>query len=166
VALDGGPWIVMRLVTGRSLAERIEQDGRLGVAEATRVAAGILSALTAAHAAGIVHRDVKPANVMLTPTGGVLLGDFGIAVHQADTALTETGRFIGSIEYIAPERARGTDGLPASDLFSVGATLYEAVEGFSPFHRDTLPEGSQPFCSKPRRHRDTPEHSPRCLRHC
>lgn len=137
VVIDGGPWIVMRLVKGRSLQERIDQDGRLGIAEASRVAAGILRALSAAHAAGIVHRDVKPANVMLTHEGGVLLGDFGIAIHRADTALTETGQFIGSIEYIAPERARGTDGLPASDLFSVGATLYQAVEGFSPFHRDT-----------------------------
>lgn len=92
------------------------------------------------------HRRPVPAgpqaaNILLTGesqgTGDVLLGDFGIAVHQADTALTATGAFVGSIEYVAPERARGDDGLAASDLFSLGATLYQAVEGFSPFHRNT-----------------------------
>jgi serine/threonine protein kinase len=88
-----------------------------------------------------VHRDIKPGNVLLTDDGTVLLADFGIAVHQTDTALTATGAFIGSMEYVAPERARGVDGMPASDLFSLGATLYQAVEGFSPFRRDT-PTGS------------------------
>jgi len=97
----------------------------------------MLRALDAAHRADIVHRDVKPANIMLTADHEVVLTDFGIAVQQADTALTNTGAFLGSVEYIAPERARGTDGLPISDLFSLGVTLYHAVEGFSPFHRET-----------------------------
>ncbi|GAA1949332.1 serine/threonine-protein kinase [Catenulispora subtropica] len=141
VVMDGAPWIVMRLVTGRSLHERLKAEGPLPPAEVARIGGGVLKALAAAHAAGIVHRDVKPANVLLTDEGHVLLGDFGIAVHQADTALTATGAFLGSIEYVAPERARGDDGLAASDLFSLGATLYEAIEGFSPFHRDT-PTGS------------------------
>ncbi|MFI7641016.1 protein kinase [Nonomuraea sp. NPDC049400] len=106
---------------------------------AAQLAAGLLAALGAAHQAGIVHRDIKPANVMLSTDGRVLLTDFGIAVHTTDTTLTTTGMLIGSPEYMAPERLRGTDGLPASDLFSLGATLYQAVEGVSPFRRDTQP---------------------------
>jgi hypothetical protein len=102
-----------------------------------RIALALLRALGAAHEAGIVHRDIKPANVMLTTSGEVLLTDFGIAVHQTDTALTTTGALIGSVEYMAPERARGTDGLAASDLFSLGVTLYQAVEGLSPFRCGT-----------------------------
>lgn len=141
VVEDDRPWIVMRLVDGCSLAERLAGDGPLSVEEAADVAERLLLALGAAHDAGIVHRDVKPANVMLATNGGVLLADFGIAVHHADTALTATGAVIGSVEYMAPERVRGTDGLAASDLFSLGVTLYQAVEGVSPFRRDT-PTGS------------------------
>jgi eukaryotic-like serine/threonine-protein kinase len=84
-----------------------------------------------------MDRDIKPANVMLATNGRVLLTDFGTAVHDTDTALTATGMLVGSPEYTAPERLRGTDGLPASDLFSLGATLYQAVEGVSPFRRGT-----------------------------
>lgn len=134
---DGAPWTVMRLVDGHSLAERLDADGPLPWDDTERIAAALLKALSAAHAAGIVHRDVKPANVMLTDAGEVLLTDFGIALRQADTALTAPGSFIGSLEYIAPERARGTDGLAASDLFSLGVALYQAVEGVSPFRRGT-----------------------------
>ncbi|GAA2207468.1 hypothetical protein GCM10009850_029260 [Nonomuraea monospora] len=86
-----------------------------------------------------MHRDIKPANVMLAGDGRVLLTDFGIAVHDTDTTLTTAGMLIGSPEYMAPERLRGMDGLPASDLFSLGVTLYQAVEGVSPFHRTTQP---------------------------
>ncbi|MER6140425.1 substrate-binding domain-containing protein [Streptomyces sparsogenes] len=138
---DDRPWIVMRLVDGCSLEERLAGHGPLSVEEAATVAERLLLALGAAHDAGIVHRDVKPANVMLATNGEVLLADFGIAVHHADTALTATGAVIGSVEYMAPERVRGTDGLAASDLFSLGVTLYQAVEGVSPFRRDT-PTGS------------------------
>ncbi|REK88874.1 serine/threonine protein kinase [Streptomyces inhibens] len=137
VVENGLPWIVMQLIDGCSLQEHLDTHGPLSAEEAANVAAKLLGALGAAHEAGIVHRDVKPANVMLTGSGEVLLADFGIAVHHADTALTTTGAVIGSMEYMAPERARGTDGLAASDLFSLGVTLYQAVEGVSPFRRDT-----------------------------
>ncbi|MEV0661354.1 serine/threonine-protein kinase [Actinomadura luteofluorescens] len=136
VVEDGLPWIVMQLVDGDSLHDRIARSGPLPVAGAARVAAGLLDALDTAHRVGVVHRDVKPANVLLTGGGDAVLTDFGIAVHHADTTLTATGAFIGSLEYMAPERIDGNDD-PASDLFSLGATLYHAVEGVSPFRRDT-----------------------------
>ncbi|MGI5419699.1 serine/threonine-protein kinase [Actinomadura luteofluorescens] len=136
VVEDGLPWIVMQLVDGHSLHDRIALSGPLPVAAAARVAAGLLDALDTAHRVGIVHRDVKPANVLLTGDGDAVLTDFGIAIHHADTTLTATGAFIGSLEYMAPERIDGNDD-PASDLFSLGATLYHAVEGVSPFRRDT-----------------------------
>ncbi|GEB57210.1 hypothetical protein GCM10017674_78100 [Streptomyces gardneri] len=131
------PWVVMQLIDGCSLQERLDAHGPLSVEETAGLAAKLLGALGAAHEAGTVHRDVKPANVMLAGTGEVLLADFGIAVHHNDTALTAAGTVIGSMEYMAPERARGTDGLAASDLFSAGTTLYQAVEGISPFRRGT-----------------------------
>lgn len=141
VVADGLPWIVMQLVDGTSLQARLDAHGALSDAEAAAIAATLLDALGAAHRAGIVHRDVKPANVLITEDGRALLTDFGIAVQDSDTALTATGAVLGSVEYMAPERVRGTDGLAASDLFSLGVTLYQAVEGVSPFRRDT-PTGS------------------------
>ncbi|UBU09045.1 serine/threonine-protein kinase [Nonomuraea gerenzanensis] len=139
IVRDGLPWIVMELIDGRSLAEHLETLGPLPVEQAEQVAGALLAALGAAHRAGIVHRDIKPANVMLASDGRVLLTDFGIAVHDTDTTLTTAGMLIGSPEYMAPERLRGIDGLPTSDLFSLGVTLYQAVEGVSPFHRTTQP---------------------------
>ncbi|MEU7891986.1 serine/threonine-protein kinase [Nonomuraea sp. NPDC049152] len=137
VVEDGLPWIVMELIDGCSLNEHIKTHGPLPVERAANVAVALLEAIGVAHREGVVHRDIKPANVMLAKNGKVLLTDFGTAVHSTDTTLTATGMFVGSPEYMAPERLRGTDGLPASDLFSLGATLYQAVEGVSPFHRDT-----------------------------
>ncbi|MER6949418.1 serine/threonine-protein kinase [Nonomuraea sp. NPDC000554] len=139
VVENGLPWIVMELIDGCSLDEHIKAYGPLPVDTAANVAVALLAAVGAAHQEGIVHRDIKPANVMLAKNGKVLLTDFGIAVHNTDTTLTATGMFVGSPEYMAPERLHGTDGLPTSDLFSVGATLYQAVEGVSPFRRDTQP---------------------------
>ncbi|MFI9630931.1 protein kinase [Streptomyces sp. NPDC052042] len=133
----GVPWTVMQLVVGASLQEHLDAHGPLPVNSAETLASALLSALGAAHNAGIVHRDVKPANVMLAGDQ-MLLTDFGIAVHQQDTALTGTGMLIGSAEYMAPERVRGKDGVPASDLFSLGVTLYQAIEGVSPFRRSTF----------------------------
>ncbi|GAA2022818.1 hypothetical protein GCM10009839_20380 [Catenulispora yoronensis] len=137
VVEDGVPWMVMQLVNGSSLSEHVREHGPLSVENTAKVADTLLHALAAAHAAGIVHRDVKPANVLLADDGRVLLTDFGIAQHVADTSLTVTGAIIGSAEYMAPERTRGTDSGPAGDLFSLGVTLYQAVEGISPFRRDT-----------------------------
>ncbi|MFD0637476.1 serine/threonine-protein kinase [Catenulispora yoronensis] len=137
VVQDGVPWTVMQLIPGRTLEAQLTDRGPLRPEDAALVAKALLSALRAAHAAGIVHRDVKPANVMLTPDREVVLTDFGLAVAQADTSLTATGSVMGSMEYLAPERAEGRDGMPASDLFSLGATLYQAVEGVSPFRRET-----------------------------
>ncbi|MER7176028.1 protein kinase domain-containing protein [Streptomyces mesophilus] len=137
VVEDGTPWIVMRLVDGCSLEERLRADGPLPASLVTEAATALLKALKAAHAAGVVHRDLKPANVMLTDDGQVLLADFGIAVHETDTRLTATGGVIGSAEYMAPERLNGSQDRAAGDLFSLGVTLYEAAEGVSPFRRDT-----------------------------
>ncbi|MFF9864252.1 serine/threonine-protein kinase [Streptomyces sp. NPDC013953] len=134
---DGVPWIVMQRVDGTSLQNHLDAHGPLSVDRAASVATALLRALKAAHDAGITHRDIKPANVMLATDGEVLLTDFGIAVHQDDTALTDTGAFIGSVEYTAPERASGQDGKAASDLFSLGVTLYQCLEGVSPFRRAT-----------------------------
>ncbi|MEV7026391.1 serine/threonine-protein kinase, partial [Kitasatospora sp. NPDC093558] len=109
--------------------------GPLGVAEAARIGRGVLSALRAAHAVGIQHRDVKPGNVLLRPDGTPVLADFGIAAIQDATALTATGALIGSPEYIAPERLRGQEGNPSSDLWSLGMMLYVSMEGYHPLRR-------------------------------
>ncbi|MEU6867317.1 serine/threonine-protein kinase [Streptomyces sp. NPDC046876] len=133
---DGHPWIVMELVKGGSLSDLLE-SGPMPVADVVRLGLDVLSALRAAHAEGILHRDVKPANVLLRPDGSAVLTDFGIAALHGSTALTSTGVLIGSPEYIAPERARGEEGLAASDLWSLGMLLYVAAEGTSPLRRAT-----------------------------
>ncbi|MFD4573889.1 protein kinase [Streptomyces sp. NPDC058417] len=132
---DGRPWIVMELVEGRSLADAVKEDGRIEPAEAARIGLWVLRALRAAHSAGVLHRDVKPGNVLLSDDRRVLLTDFGIAQIEGDSTITRTGEVVGSVDYLAPERVRGHDPGPASDLWALGATLYTAVEGRSPFRR-------------------------------
>ncbi|MFF8591328.1 protein kinase [Streptomyces sp. NPDC015220] len=132
---DGRPWIVMELVEGQSLADAVKERGRVEPAEAARIGLWVLRALRAAHTAGVLHRDVKPGNVLLGQDGRVLLTDFGIAQIEGDTTITRTGEVVGSVDYLAPERVRGHDPGPASDLWALGATLYTAVEGLSPFRR-------------------------------
>ncbi|WP_086733712.1 serine/threonine-protein kinase [Streptomyces glaucescens] len=131
---DGLPWIVMELVRGESLHEVLRR-GPLEPAEAARIGLAVLGALRAAHAVGIVHRDVKPANVLLGRHGRVVLTDFGIAHVQGEDSLTVSGEFVGSLEFIAPERMSGRGAGPSSDLWSFGVLLYAAVEGWSPFRR-------------------------------
>jgi serine/threonine protein kinase len=134
---DGRPWIVMELIRSRSLQEQIKQDGALPPRRVAEIGRQMLGALSAAHEAGILHRDVKPSNVLVTHnrTTRAVLTDFGIARAQSDATLTQTGMLIGSPAYIAPERARGRVAVPASDLWSLGVTMYAAVEGRSPFER-------------------------------
>ncbi|WP_312874241.1 serine/threonine-protein kinase [Actinomadura litoris] len=130
------PWLVMELVRGKSLQDRLE-EGPLSPAEGAAVGRGVLAALRAAHEAGICHRDVKPGNVLLRMDGTPVLTDFGIAVLDEASRVTATGGLVGSPEYIAPERLHGTEGDPASDLWSLGMLLYVAVEGRNPVRRPT-----------------------------
>ncbi|MGW0568761.1 serine/threonine-protein kinase [Streptomyces tauricus] len=136
--VDGRPWIVMELVRGRSLGAAL-QEGTLGAREAARIGLEVLGALESAHAAGILHRDVKPDNVLLGTGDRVVLTDFGIAQIEGETNLTDTGGFVGSPEFIAPERVLGQRPGPASDLWSLGVVLYAATEGVSPFRRSNTP---------------------------
>ncbi|MFD9504495.1 serine/threonine-protein kinase [Streptomyces sp. NPDC060035] len=135
IEYDNRPWIVMQYVDGPSLADATKETGEVEPREAARIGLHVLSALRAAHSAGVLHRDVKPGNVLLARDGQVLLTDFGIAAIEGDSTITRTGELVGSIDYLAPERVRGGDPGPASDLWSLGATLYTAVEGRSPFRR-------------------------------
>ncbi|MFD9003606.1 serine/threonine-protein kinase [Streptomyces sp. NPDC059582] len=136
--VDGGPdtypWIVMELVTGGSLQERLDR-GVMTPGEAARFGRELLAALRAAHAVGIEHRDVKPANVLLRPDGRPVLTDFGIAAVRESVNLTATGAVIGSPDYMAPERVGGKEGGPASDLWSLAMLLYVALEGHHPLRR-------------------------------
>ncbi|MGW0336003.1 protein kinase domain-containing protein [Streptomyces sp. NPDC003011] len=136
---DERPYLVMELVDGGSLAERIAAHGPVDADEAARIGIALLGALRAAHAAGVLHRDIKPANVLVEDgTDRVVLTDFGIARVAGATTLTESGSFVGSPEYTAPERMSGARTGPASDLWSLGALLCTVLSGESPFHRDSL----------------------------
>ncbi|MFG1776191.1 protein kinase [Micromonospora sp. NPDC049048] len=132
---DGDPWIVMEYVPSRSLQDALAEDGPVTPARAVEIGLGVLAALKSAHKAGVMHRDVKPGNVLLGDDGRVVLTDFGLATIPGDPNVTRTGMVLGSPAYISPERAReGTAG-PEADLWSLGATLYAAVEGKSPYAR-------------------------------
>ncbi|MFD8723258.1 serine/threonine-protein kinase [Streptomyces sp. NPDC059629] len=138
--VEGRPLIVMELVDGPSLDDVLRERGTLVPREAARVGAEVMEALAAAHRVGVLHRDVKPGNVLLDRSGRVVLTDFGIATMDdpgdgSATHLTHSGELVGSLDYLAPERARGADPGPASDIWALGAALYAAVEGASPFRR-------------------------------
>ncbi len=133
---DDRPCIVMELVPFRSLREVIAEDGPVSPAQAARIGLSVLAALRAVHEAGVVHRDVKPANILLGPEGRIVLADFGIAKAADSPALTASGVLVGSPSYLAPERARGESAGPAADLWALGASLFAAVEGRPPFERD------------------------------
>ncbi|CAM5248059.1 Serine/threonine-protein kinase PknD [Streptomyces alboniger] len=138
--VDGRPLIIMELVDGPSLDGVLRERGTLDPREAAGIGAEVMDALAAAHRAGVLHRDVKPGNILLDRSGRVVLTDFGIAKVEdpgdgSATHLTRSGELVGSLDCLAPERAQGADPGPASDIWALGATLFAAVEGSSPFRR-------------------------------
>jgi tRNA A-37 threonylcarbamoyl transferase component Bud32 len=134
---ENRPWIVMELLPYRSLRDIVRDDGPLPPARAAELGLGVLAGLRAAHAEGVVHRDVKPANILVAPDGRAILTDFGIARAADSPVITNSGMLVGSPSFTAPERARGGRGGPASDLWALGASLYMAVEGHPPFEKDS-----------------------------
>ncbi|WP_445401695.1 protein kinase domain-containing protein [Streptomyces sp. LE64] len=132
---DDRPWIVMELVEGKSLAEAIREDGLLEPRRAAEVGLAVLDVLRAAHREGILHRDVKPSNVLIADDGRVVLTDFGIAQVEGDPSITSTGMLVGAPSYISPERARGHRPGPAADLWSLGGLIYASVEGVPPYDK-------------------------------
>ncbi|TDC60774.1 serine/threonine protein kinase, partial [Actinomadura sp. GC306] len=137
VVEEGRPCIVMELLPGRSL-DAVLDDGPLPHDQVARIGLEILEALRTAHSQGVVHRDVKPANIFLREDGRAILTDFGIAALAGDATLTQPGSLIGSPSYMAPERVRNDVSGPASDLWSLGATLYTLTEGRPPFVRASM----------------------------
>ncbi|MEY9992158.1 serine/threonine protein kinase [Streptomyces sp. V4I8] len=148
---EGLPCIVMEYVPSVTLGDLLKRQGALSPGEAARIGRSMAAALRAAHDAGVLHRDVKPANVLLGNDGRIVLTDFGIAVESGTPSLTRTGELVGSIQYLAPERLRSgiAEPGPASDLWSLGTTLYEAVEGRPPFRRDTAIETAYAIATDP-----------------
>src|ERR1700754_2891532 len=130
---EGAPWIVMELIRSRSLLDVVNQEGPMEPERAARIGLEVLGALQSAHRAGILHRDVKPANVLIADDGRVVLTDFGLASVAGDSGMTSTGVVIGSPSYLAPELALDEPARPGSDLWSLGATLFAAVEGRPPY---------------------------------
>ncbi|WP_406375690.1 serine/threonine protein kinase [Streptomyces virginiae] len=132
---DGRPWIVMELIEGPSLAEFIRENGPLTPHRAAEVGLAVLDVLRAAHGQGILHRDVKPSNVLIAGNGRVVLTDFGIAQVEGDPSVTSTGMLVGAPSYISPERARGHKPGPPADMWSLGGLLYACVEGVPPYDK-------------------------------
>ncbi|MET9659364.1 serine/threonine-protein kinase [Streptomyces sp. NPDC006510] len=132
---DDRPWIVMELIEGKSLAEAVREDGVLTPKRAAEVGLAILDVLRSAHREGILHRDVKPSNVLIAEDGRVVLTDFGIAQVEGDPSVTSTGMLVGAPSYISPERARGHKPGPPADLWSLGGLLYASVEGSPPYDK-------------------------------
>ncbi|CAM5521942.1 serine/threonine protein kinase [Streptomyces aurantiogriseus] len=137
---EGVPIIVMEYVPSTTLGDLIAAHGPVPLEEVCRIGRGVIAALRAAHRAGVLHRDVKPANVLLAEDGRVVLTDFGIAQASENSHLTRTGQLVGSVDFIAPERLIGATPGPEADLWALGATLFQAVDGRSPFLRDTVTE--------------------------
>lgn len=144
----GLPCIVMEYVPSTTLGD-VLKNGTITPDEAARIGRGMIAALRAAHAAGVLHRDVKPGNVLLGEGGRVVLTDFGIAQSTGTSTLTKTGEMVGSIDYIAPERVKGAKPGPAADLWALGATLYQALEGRPPFRKDTAVETAYAIAMDP-----------------
>ena len=149
---DGGTvYMVARYVHGRSLARVLAEDGPLPMSQVVRTALGVASGLDELHRQGIVHRDVKPSNILIDGEGRAMLTDFGLARHVAETVLTSYGLVLGTLDYIAPERLDGGEATPATDIYSLGCVVYACLTGHPPFagrsidrvmdaHRDEEPE--------------------------
>lgn len=135
---DGRYYIASAYVPGGSLADRLESGGALPIRDTVRIAAGIAAGLDALHGAGLVHRDVKPSNIMLDANGSAALTDFGLAKGPAYTVLTKPGEVMGTVDYLAPELIRGGGAAPASDVYSLGCTVYECLIGAPPFAEKSL----------------------------
>ncbi len=146
---EGLPTIIMEYVPSTTLADLIEAHGPVPLEEVSRIGRGVIAALRAAHQAGILHRDVKPANVLLAEDGRVVLTDFGIAQAAETSHLTRTGQLVGSVDFIAPERLVGARPGPEADLWGLGATLFQAVDGRSPFLRDSVTETMYAIAMEP-----------------
>ncbi|GAP48459.1 serine/threonine-protein kinase [Streptomyces azureus] len=146
---DGRPCVVMEYVPGHTLGDLLQEGRTLPPHEAARIGLAMVGALRAAHDAGVLHRDVKPGNVLLGAGDRVVLTDFGIAMTAGSSTLTRTGEMVGSIDYMAPERVRGLTPGPASDLWALGATLYQTLEGRPPFRRETAMETAYAIATDP-----------------
>ncbi|WP_211226913.1 serine/threonine-protein kinase [Amycolatopsis benzoatilytica] len=134
---SGDPCLVMEYLNGPSLSAVLAEQGTLPVGQVARIGEQVAAALVAAHRAGIVHRDVKPGNILIDETGTAKITDFGISRAAGDMTLTQTGLIGGTPAYLAPELARGADPVPSSDVFALGATLYQAIEGQTPYGNTT-----------------------------
>jgi len=130
---DGSQYLVSQYVPGRSLGQRIENEGPLSVEDMVRLVSHVADALDALHGHGLVHRDVKPANVLIDADGSAMLTDFGLAKGRAYTVLTRPGQVVGTLDYLAPELIRGVAGSPASDIYALGCLAYECLTGTPPF---------------------------------
>lgn len=138
--VDSRPFLASRLVDGPTLAQRIDGGGPLADAEVVRIVAQVAAALDALHERDLVHRDVKPANVLLERDGNAALADFGLARGAADTVLTQTGRVSGTVDYLAPEVIRGEPATPLSDIYALGCLAYECLSGEPPFAERSVAE--------------------------
>ena len=131
--VDGRRYLAMSLVVGRSLDERIRAEGPLPLADTARVTRHVAAGLDALHAAGLVHRDVKPSNIMIDADSAAALTDFGLAKGDDYSKITKAGEMMGTIDYVAPELIRGDQPSPASDLYALGCVVYECIAGDPPF---------------------------------
>src|SRR4051794_1981025 len=152
---DGHLYLVMRYVPGTDLHAMLRREGRLEPARAAAIVAQIGEALDAAHAAGLVHRDVKPANVLIANGDHVYLSDFGITRVQADTRITESGGWIGTVDFMAPEHLRGEPTDARADVYALGCVLHTALTGTPPFRRATVPATITAHLHDPPRGRPT-----------
>jgi eukaryotic-like serine/threonine-protein kinase len=146
---DGNPYIVMEFVDGRTLADELTETGPLPPDRVVELGVQVCAGLGTAHAAGLVHRDIKPGNLLIREDGMVKIADFGIARAAETTHLTQMGSILGTAAYLAPEQARGEEVTAAADLYSLGCVLYECLTGRTPYAFETLTELAAKHCDEP-----------------